>query len=780
MGKTIVGSPDIATLDSRIYADLCAGKFYVDVSPSVYIGSGADNVLGANVKIESPSNIVIKPYGDDYEINPGLSGGMDTVIAFNIPTIAGSYQTGLYKVTVEMFDSEGNSWEYTKTVKVCSPNPKNKSLTYGTLGVKMDGSCKDGKLYIIVDTPANYSGKTVSSQVNDFTLHYPTESEVDSLATTAARFSVQLYEGVYKLVGEVCAEYSLGDNVYARVKYKVKKEKNIRCIIDLCCVFAALKELGAKLKSDCTPEEKDYTSSQIFDIIRLVTQIQLSASCDNEDSSEYITELEKLVGPCSCNLAEGTPIINNEPATDYIFEGCGFDEATNGFTKTITLNNYTYVVEITANGGVLTITDATLEDCTQKQVITFNIDNLYAIIKTMAEGDSEFWSSLVVISEEQIEIKVAEAMACNAQVVMGVSYNGNNVIITLEPQNANTFGADIFLDGVFKGSLILDDEVVLTLEGAADGNPHTVKAIPKCSNNIYGTPVSEEFLQAGCPEIAPVSLSNTVFNVPCPFDLITEEGLDPNLVEVHNQSTPSANSLVDPTELNDGIYYVFKIEESEIGKCYSVGTKITVICEQDESCTAPQGLTNYLKIGPAQFFRFSSAAYPPPDNSYTAKRRLASDPDEPGSYTTLDTPTWNASANKWQFSDTSWAYNTLYVYRVESNCGGSPATTPYVDFEYAIFNCAGITETPGEDFMDYSFPSTGSVDIDKYEVSIYDSTGNTLIHIDTHTPAFSDPITGTFDYLEPDTTYLIKIKACIGDYCKTNCVSKSVTTLPAS
>ncbi len=87
MSTVATGSPDIALLDSKIVADLCLGKFCVDVSNTIYIGSGENLVLGANVEILNPFGIIIKPYGTNYEIAPALSGAMDAEICFNIPII---------------------------------------------------------------------------------------------------------------------------------------------------------------------------------------------------------------------------------------------------------------------------------------------------------------------------------------------------------------------------------------------------------------------------------------------------------------------------------------------------------------------------------------------------------------------------------------------------------------------------------------------------------------------------------------------------------------------
>ena len=294
-GTPATGSTEIAIVDSKIVADLCQGKFLVDASPSVYIGSGASAVLGANVEILNAFGIVIKPYGDNYEIAPALSGGMDAVISFNVPKIAGNYQYGKYTVNLQMYDSTGASWVVTKTVSICAPDRQNKTRNYGSLSAQMKADCLNGKLYIIVDTLPTYNGKLVESQVLSGTLEYPTSSELPELDFDSGNFAVILFEGVYKLEGEICATYNYGDNVFAKVKYKIKKEKNVRCLIDECCVLSALSELQARTETDCTDAEKEQTASIILEALSLLKITKLSANC-GEDPSDYVEKLEKLLG----------------------------------------------------------------------------------------------------------------------------------------------------------------------------------------------------------------------------------------------------------------------------------------------------------------------------------------------------------------------------------------------------------------------------------------------------------------------------------------------------
>lgn len=779
-GTPTTGSPNIALLDSRIYADLCTGKFYVDITPSVWIGTGYNNVLGANVQITNPYGVIVKPYGANYEIAPDLSGGMDAVINFNIPTLASNYQYGKYTISVKLFDSDGSSWVVTKTVSVCEPDKNNKTRSYGTLSATLTGSCKDGKVYVIVDGVPNYNGRQVESQVNDFELDYPTASGIDPLETSLGAFSVQLYEGVYLFAGEICATYNFGDNVYVRVKYKVRREKNIRCLIDECCVFAKLQELNAKLKTNCTLQEKEDAASITVDALLLLKSIELAANC-GEDASDYIADLEKLLGcTCTCNCAEGTPIINTTPAKDFLITGCNVQKTTVGLTDSYVIENYEYAISVVDNGGVLIIATAVLNGCVKTQTMTFSIATAYAQIKNLITQDDSFWSEFIntIINSGDVSsiqtILTAITNCCNCSATIGsvvVTQSGADVILTWA--GTGEYSNEVYLDGVMAGKVLAGVDTI-TLVGAADGSNHTYLILPLCSNNRYGVGATSSFIYVGCPSIsAPVVSSNNVNGVECPYDITTIESTPPMGItyEWHTANNTNASSLVPPTNLSSGVYYAFAKDSDG---CYSTATVVTLVCGAASSCTAPQSLSVINFLGCDFLVNFQSAAYPPPSNSYTVKRRLASAPDVDGSYTTIGTPTWNSGFNRWVICDNTAVVNTLYVYKAISNCGGSPPASPSTTYEYASIVCPSLTLTPDTTEVDYSFSPAGG-EISKYEIKIYDASGTVLIHTDTKLPSFSNPTTGTFTYLTAGTSYKVKIVAYIGTY-YSECDFETVTT----
>lgn len=799
-GTVITTSPDISLLDSKIVADLCAGYFYVDITPSTWIGAGKTSVLGANVQIANPFGVVVKPFGSNYEIAPALSMGMDGVIAFAVPTMASNYQYGKYTITVELFDQNNTRYVVTKTVSVCEPDSKNKTRSYGTLSASMKSSCTDGKVYIIVNTPPNYNGRQYESRSLDLQLDYPTASGLDPLETSIGSFSVQLYEGVYKLSGTDCVTYNFGDNVFVKVNYKINLEKAIRCLIDECCVFERLAELNMQLKKSCPLPERERITEITLESLSLLKLIYLAASC-GQDASDFITDLEKLLGcSCTCNCAEGTPIINTSPAKDFSIIGCGFTKTTVGLTDTYEINNYTYVVGVVENGGVVSVSAATLDGCTKTQQITFNITAAYNQIKALANAtdvEAEFWASVInkmlnsidgncVITgwssktlRQRVEAMVNFMCACcNCSAVINTSATskvGGDVL--LEWTSTGAYLIDIFLDGVFKGTVLSTVEEFL-LVGAADGQEHTWILMPRCSNNKFGTPATDNFTFLGCASVSPpVVSSNNVNGVACPYDLTSLESAPPAGVtyEWHTANNTNAESLVpDATNVSSGVYYAFAKDASG---CYSTATIVTLICAEATSCTAPQSLSVIESVG-GMLVSFLSAAYPPPSNSYTVKRRLFSDPDVDGSYTTIGTPTFNAGTNKWEILDTTASNNVLYVYKAISNCGGSPVTTPYSTYTFANITCPSVTYTPGLTSIGYSFSNVGG-GVDKYDVKLYDSSGVTLLETDTFTPAFSSPITGTFSGLSSSTTYKVRVRVYIGTYYK-DCTFTTVVTTGAT
>lgn len=710
------GSPNIAILDSKIITDLCAGKFFIDVTPSTFIGAGANNVLGVRIKVENPYHVMLKDYSVAYDIPSPLT----SVYSFNIPTQAGAYQYGVFTITAQITDANGAIWEVSKDVTICEPNPLNKRSKTGIIYAKLSGLCNQGKMRVAIDNPPTYKGLISQSQESDYILKFPAGSGVvDKTGISASSFSVNLFDGTYILSGDMCALYIDKDNVSYKVKYLLNIQKDIRCSIDECCIFQKLSELNKKVLSDCTNVEKEQTASIILDVLRLLETAKLASGC-GEDASEYITQLEEIL-QCRCTVAAqaGVPLYNNAPTGDWVIEGCNVEKEIVGLTTIYRIDNFEYIIDVTPNGGALVSSVPQLgENCTKTQVLTFDIGVVYSQIKNLANAnalEADAWSSIInkvlnnlnVVSlgltslqwlsmtfAQRIQAiinKIGACCDCNAKILThSSSVDGDDVIVHWTSEN--TFAVDVYLDSNYITTVLAPTTQAIFIN-IANGANHTYVLIPKCSTNKEGQPVTGDFNFYGCPYIAPPNLSTMNANqVPCPYDLTALITTLPNGItaEWHNQNnTLVATRIPTPSAVSTGTYYVFA---KNANGCYSEGVQVVVICQSGQ-CSAPQDARVVTATG-GFLVSFVSAGFPPPSNSYTVKRRLTSDPDVSASYTIIGSTgsggiQFNAASGRWEILDNTALNNIIYTYVVISNCG---ATAPYVSVEFSNFtSCPIIT-----------------------------------------------------------------------------------------
>lgn len=394
MPKLIVtSSSNISILDTNLVTDLCAGVFLIDLKPSTFIGVGANNALGAKVRITNPYGVAIKDYSTDYDIPAPFDG----VFSFNISTNSGNYEYGEFIIDVQVTDADNKTYTVTKKVKPCYPDIENKNRKYGSLGATIKGVCRENKVYVSVDSLPTYNGLLSSSVIQSFDFDYPTGSSLPKATRTLSYFSDYLFEGVYKLEGEICATYNDDDNISYRVNYKVSAKKEVLCQIDECAVFNSFDSLWKKLDGDCNEQERIETGNKVLEAVFNFLTARSANDC-GEDASAYIKRLQEVLGcKCTCDFGEA-PISNSTPAKDVVIDGCNVTAENNGLTVHYTINNYSYVIDVVENGGFVSISAPQLSGCEYKQSLTFDVAKVYDQMKVYANStmdEANFWASVI-------------------------------------------------------------------------------------------------------------------------------------------------------------------------------------------------------------------------------------------------------------------------------------------------------------------------------------------------------------------------------------------------
>lgn len=782
---TVPNSPDISVLDFKLTADLCEGNFFIDLSPSIFKGNGAQNVQGAKVKIVNPFDVEIKQYGTSYDI-------LNNLFQIKIPKVNNNYQYGLFVVTIELTDSTAAKYYATHNIGICEPNPKDKTQRKGIINARLIGNCLNGILTVLIDEPPVYKGKPFESKIQTSTLTYPTGSIGTPLVTTLSAFSVPLYEGVHLLKSELCVTYNLGDNNYAKVPYSVSCKKNILCTIDLCCVYDKLSEINLQLGDNCSASKKENLIDVTLDALRLLKTIELGASC-GEDVSDYIEQIEKLLNcECSCSANTGTPVVNSTPSRDIAITGCNVVKTTVGLTDSYQIENFDYEIKVNPVANFLTISAPVLTGCVKVQQLDFNVQALYAEIKIAATSkysEYDFWASVVNgtltglpaksltclgITSDQWDAKTfrgkilsmidkfcgcCDGAKCDATIANNVTtINGKNTLLSwdLGTGTSEPFSVDIFIDNKFQNTVLTPSKSLLLI-GFNDGIQHTYKILSHCSNGTAGNTLTGTFSFAGCPVIlAPSLSSNSILNATCPFNLNTL------VTPVAGLSIVWYNSIVaddiyivpNPTAVTSGTYYAYQVDAN---KCSSPASRVTLSCQAASNCTEPLNLL-VQKSNTAALITFSSPSNPAP--SYLVKRRLQSTPDVAGSYVTIGSPVFNVSTSKYQISDTTAAANTLYVYKAESQCtdGGRPSAF----YTFSSTTCPAVTLDSTTNEISYSFAPLGG-DITKYQVILRDENNADLV-VREILPPFASPLTGTFVGLDVNRVYKVGTVIFIGQY----------------
>lgn len=714
MSKTITDSTKISILDSKIVFDQNTGLIYVDLTPSVWIGSGASSVLGAKVKILTPTGSILKDYGSGYDV----VSPMTSIFSVAYPKSLGRYMTGTFRIFVKLYDGT-NVYELEKTRLVCD-------IKTESISGYIKADCSAGKaLASVYATPA-YQGLLAESNVYALKYYYPSESEVAPETMTIPTFEITSYAGENKLLGSVVGTYNFGENVFVKIKYSVSIVKKIRCSFNLCGAFKCLEALYIQ-RDSCSGAQQAEANEKINQATFLITIITVGqqATCD-EDVSDYIEQLEQLLGcDCGCEIGEG---FNRTPIESFQINGCNVGYSKNGLTNSWTIDNYGY--EILLNGGntsYFSITTPSLTSCVKYQTMNFNLTELAKALISLFKDDAIIKALYWQIDNERWN-EIDPLCLTTSQTWLGLDDKGKKQLIIekiCEALNGGTGGGV----GTNKPTLQLNCGAATFSSNFVSGQPSSgIVTIPVIvtgyNGTISGTITGINF--TGTLQTTSVTLATTSLSFLLNYDgggVASQRNLTVNIAG-------SANTVA----------------------CV-IAAQVTTL----SGCSAPLQLAVVHGIS-GNVISFAPASFAPA--SYQVLRRYFGSADAPGSYTTIGTPVYNSGTGLFEIVDTtSPADDNVYIYKAISLC--ADGSRPYAMVYFANQTCPAVSYDIDNDSIGFSFTNVGG-DTNRYEVSLWNISqtvqyGSTQVF----TTVFPSPITGSFTGLTLNTQYVVKVASRI-------------------
>jgi len=710
--QVITNSTKVSSLDFKVVFDQNTGLIYVDVLPTTWIGGGASTVLGAKVKILTPTGSILKDYGGGYDIAPPMT----SVFSVVYPKALSKYMTGTFKIFVKLFDGT-NTYELEKQRLVCD-------LKSDAISGYIKADCSAGKaLASLYATPA-YQGLMPESNVYALKYYYPSVSEVAPETMTRPMFEVTAYAGENKLSGTVVGAYNFGDNVFVKVKYTVSITKKIRCSFNLCGAFQCLEALY-KQRDSCSGAQQAAANEAINQATFLITIISVGqqATCD-EDVSDYIDQLEQLLGcDCGCEIGEG---FSRTPVESYQINGCNTTYSKNGLTNVWNIDNYEYVVQLQdGNTSYFSITAPSLNGCTKYQTMNFNITELAKSLITLFKDnvtikelywniDAERWrqvnpkcltTPLTWSTMTDLEIKqLIIDKICAAQSGGGGSTGTNSPTLQLN------CGAAVFSSNFVSGQ---PSSGIVTIPVVVTGYNGTV------SGTITGTNFS------GTLQTTNVTLATTQLSF-----LVNYDG--------------------------GGVASQRNLTVNIAGAANTVACVVSAQVTNLSTCSAPLSLAVTRGVS-GNIISFAPATSAPA--SYQVLRRYFGSVDAPGSYTTIGTPTYNSGTGLFSIVDaTAPVDNNVYIYKAVSLC--ADGSRPFAFTYFANMTCPNdVAYTVTNNSISFSFTNSGvGGDVNRYEVSLWNISQTVQIGgTQTFTTVFPSPMTGIFTGLAINTNYFVKI-----------------------
>lgn len=364
----ITDSPNISSLDFAAEFDIPNLTLTVNLVPSVWIGTGYNNVLGAKFTVTSPFGLVLpNPTAATYDITPPNLNTTDEV-AFTLPQSFSAVEWGVYKIKVVLTDADGDTYEWTKPLDVC--RPKQTGLEVNTsnasMNLKLDIKIRDGIGIAYDNTVYSYKSVEPTAKVYANSIYFDSTLGLSAI-TSAVQPPIQfnLYTGKITYKATDTVTYATGDNFTVILKYVGSVSKEVSTI-DFCKAYCCLADKTELAKSYAGTNKEVQLKNEVEQAAVLLLRMELGIDC-GFDVSGLIEEFFTLTGcdcSCDCNGAV-SPSPASITANAVVVQGTGnntVSQSTAGVTTTFVVNGKTYSIkyggsqatpEITINTAVV-------------------------------------------------------------------------------------------------------------------------------------------------------------------------------------------------------------------------------------------------------------------------------------------------------------------------------------------------------------------------------------------------------------------------------------------
>lgn len=319
----IQNSSKINLLASKSVYDLDAGNIYVDLSPSVFIGNGANEMSYAKLVVKDSGGVQI----GSFNILPPFSSGF----SMKIPKMSGQYKKGVYSVISTIYD--GNS-SYTDISKfnLCD-------IEAVDLDTSIDVKCNEAVVIASLNELPVYKDQIPTEYVEFWSILQPSIKK--PVTSKFSPFEFPIVEGGNEIQLKVTATYVFENNVSVVKTFEKSEYKKIRCFIDLCLAYPLVHNLYIEADQK-EGQGRDMLLNKATDAFRVMSMIRIGEESGCPVGDLY-SELELILGT-ELKCGTGFNQVKQSALSSTYINGCNVVHRNEGDLDVFTIDNYNYVI----------------------------------------------------------------------------------------------------------------------------------------------------------------------------------------------------------------------------------------------------------------------------------------------------------------------------------------------------------------------------------------------------------------------------------------------------